>query len=174
MVTVRTYWNPIDAAFEKSLLDNYEIRCALLHENSNLYSRGAQFAVPVQLVVDEDDALRAHHILKGDFEKAAEIEPSEHPQDSSDAVDRTRDAINRNPWELLALAFYLLLPAICLVSTKVPADLTGPWARHFMARAIVTQFLSWLAIIFAGVLIAIYFQVRHSARSRSSEPSKGI
>jgi len=52
MVAVRAFWSPAQAALAKSLLDNHEIPCALLDENSRVYSRGGQFAVPIRLAVD--------------------------------------------------------------------------------------------------------------------------
>ena len=162
MVTVRTYWNPAEAGLAKSVLDNYEIRCALLDENSNLSARGAQFAVPVRLVVDEDQAIRAAHILNGDFEKAAEAEANE----VSDKVENGGAALetaNRNPWELLVLAFYLFFPAIFILRTKY-SDVAAhnSWTRYVVARARITHFLSWLAIVLAVVLVVAYFQVRRS------------
>src|SRR6266550_2089567 len=99
MVTVRTYWNPAEAALAKSVLDNYEIRCALLDEHANLSARGAQFAVPTRLVVAEAYATRAMHILNGDLEKAAEIEVEENAVETP--IEGAPEAANRNPWELL-------------------------------------------------------------------------
>src|SRR5437016_11482198 len=74
MVTVRTYWSLAAAALAKSVLDNYEIDCTLLDENASRYNTGAQFAVPIRLVIGDDEATRAIYILNGDFEKAAELE----------------------------------------------------------------------------------------------------
>ena len=55
MIAIRTYWNPAEAALGKTLLDNYEVACALFHENANLYGR-APMAMPIRLVVREDQA----------------------------------------------------------------------------------------------------------------------
>ena len=166
MVTVRTYWSPAEAALAKSLLDNYEIPSALLDENASLYNRGAQFAVPIRLMVDEAEAERAVHILNADFEKADEIQSREVVPGT--LGDQPENA-NRNPWELLVIAFYLLVPAICLIGTKFPTEMTGRWARYYVARATVTHFLSWLAIFLAVALIVAYFRVR-----RSSLKSQGM
>jgi hypothetical protein len=161
MVTVRTYWNPAEAALAKSLLDNYEIPCALLHENANLYARGAQFAVPVRLVVEEDDAVRAIHFLNGDLERAAEIEVGGDTADT--AIERAPEAANRNPWELLMLAFYLFVPAMFVLRTSYSDVIAGnSWTRYVVARARITHFLSWLAILLAVALVVAYFQVRRS------------
>jgi hypothetical protein len=170
MVTVRTYWNPAEAALEKSVLDNYEIPCALLHENANLYAR-AQFAVPIRLIVDEDQAARAIHILNGDLEKAAEIEVSEEAAETSIESTMPSQISNQNPWELLVVAFYFLLPALCVLGTKYPTVVpTSSRGRYLIARATVTHFLSWLATVFAIVLVVLYFRVRRSSvKSQTAE-----
>jgi hypothetical protein len=162
MVTVRTYWNPVDAALAKSVLDNYEIPCALLDEHANLSARGAQFAVPTRLVVDEAYATRAMHILNSDLQKAAEIEVEEGTPGA--LIEDAPEAANRNPWELLVLAFYLLVPAIFVLRTKYSDVIaTSSWTRYVVARAKITHFLSWVAILVAVVLVLAYFQVRRSS-----------
>src|ERR1700693_602404 len=130
MVTVRTYWSPAEAGLAKSVLDNYEIPCALLDENSNLSARGAQFAVPVRLVVDEAYAARAIHILNGDLEKAAEVEVEEGTPGA--LIESEPDRANRNPWELLVLAFYLVVPAIVILQTRYSEK--SSWNRYVIAR----------------------------------------
>src|SRR6266480_4459220 len=162
MVTVRTYWNPAEAALAKSVLDNYEIPCALLDENSNLSARGAQFAVPTRLVVGEAYAIRAIHILNGEIEKAAEVEVDEEV--AGESIESGPDTANRNPWELLVLAFYLLVPAIFVLQTKYSDVIAkNSWTRYVVARAKITHFLGWLAILVAVVLIVAYFQIRRSS-----------
>src|ERR1700736_5165770 len=160
MVTVRTYWSPAEGALEKSVLDNYEMPAALLDENASLYSRGGQFAVPIRLVVDEAEAERAVHILSAEFEKTDEIESREAAANVS--VGDQKNA-NRNPWELLMIAFYLLVPAICLIRTNFPSYVTGRWGGYYVARATVAHFLSWLAVIGAVLLIFAYFRGRRSS-----------
>jgi|ERR1700736_4526609 len=166
MLTVRTYSNPTTAGLAKSLLDNYEIPCALLHENANLLY---PFAMPSRLLVDDDQADRAVQILNGNLEEAAEIETGETANEISVGRETAREIANRNPWELLVLAFYLLVPAICVLRTKFPSLATGSRARYFIARATVTQFLSWLLVLFAVALVVFYFLVRHSSLKSSSE-----
>jgi len=165
MVTVRTYWSLAEAALAKSVLDNYEVDCALLDENASRYNTGAQFAVPIRLVVDDDEATRAIYILNDDLEKAAEAEMNEGaekvPVDSAIAPE----IANRNPWELLVLAFYLLVPAVFVLRTKYSDVIaTSSWTRYVVARARATHFLSWLAILLAVFLVVAYFQVRRSSK----------
>ena len=163
MVTVRTYWNPVDAALAKSVLDNYEIPFEILHENVNLYSQ-AQFAVPIRLVVDEDQASRATYFLNDDLEKAGEIEVSEDATDTS--LEATAPEVtNRNPWELLVLAFYLLVPAICVLAAKYPTvEAKSSRARYLIASVTVIHFLSWLSVLFAVLLVILYFRMRRSSK----------
>jgi hypothetical protein len=162
VVTARTYWNLAEAGLAKTLLDNYEIPCALLDENASSYITGQQFAVPIRLVVDENEVDRAICILNNDFEKAAEIEGAEEGEE----VERplSPEKVNRNPWELLMLAFYLFVPAIFVLQTKYSDVVaTNSWTKYVVARARVTHLLSWLAILVAIGLVALYFRVRRSS-----------
>ncbi len=143
MVTLRTYWNRDRAVLAKALLENYGVSCSLIHENANnLYP----FAMPIRLLVAEDQADRAVRILSDDIEHAEEMETSDESGEVSVEPSAVDEIDNRNPWELLALAFCLLVPAACLITTRFPTDVTGGWARYYVARATVTQFLSWLAV----------------------------
>ena len=166
MVTVRTYWSPADAALAKSVLDNYEIRNALLDENSNLSARGAQFAVPIRLVVDEDDVDRAICILNNDFEKAAEIESAKEVE----AVEQPAppEKVNRNPWELLMVAFYLALPAASIIWTKFAIHPHARWANYLASRITIARFLSWLFLLVAVILVVVYFRIRRSATEQTA------
>ena len=164
MVTVRTYWSPAEAALAKSLLDNYEIPCALLDENSSVYSRGGQFAVPVRLTVNESEIDRAICLLNGDFEKAVEPDIGDTVNEPPIEDSVANENANRNPWELLVVAFYFSLPAICLIFTRFPVDVAGRWGRYYIARATITQFLSWVGFAFALLLVAMYFAIRGSAK----------
>lgn len=168
MVTVRTYWTPAEAALAKSVLDNYEIESAILYENSSLYVEGGQVAVPIRLVVDESEVIRAGLILDANFEKAAELEAAEGA--SGVAAEEILPSVSdRNPWELLLIAFYLLVPAICLVITKFPNNVNGRWAGYFIARATVTHFLAWVGVVSAACLVTFYFWIRQSARTESAK-----
>lgn len=169
MVTVRTFWSPAQAALAKSLLDNYEIPCALLDENSSVYSRGGQFAVPIRLAVDESEVDRAICLLNGEFEKAIEPDFGGTVNEISIEDSVEDEKANRNPWELLVIAFYLSVPAICLILTKFPVDVAGRWGRYYVARATITQFLSWLGFGLALFLAVIYFVIRGSVKGNRRE-----
>jgi hypothetical protein len=169
MVTVRTYWSPAEAALAKSLLDNYEIPCALLDENSSVYSRGGQFAIPIRLTVDESELDRAICLLNGDFEKAVESDIGDTVNELPIEDSVPNENANRNPWELLVVAFYFSLPAICLIFTRFPVDVAGRWGRYYIARATITQFLSWVGFAFALLLVATYFAIRGSAKTKRRE-----
>src|SRR5436305_5976489 len=108
MITVRTFWSLAEAALAKSILDNYEISSAVLDEDASQYNGGAQFAVPIRLVVDEAEANRAGLILDGDFEKAGELELAEGVPESESGGSPRSEVADRNPWELLMIAFYFL------------------------------------------------------------------
>jgi len=166
MVTVRTDWNPHTAALAKSLLDDYEIPCVLLHENANLLY---PFAMPVRLLVGDDQADRAIQILNGNVERAAEIEVGEDIADT--AIESATETANRNPWELLMLAFYLFVPAMFVLRTSYSDVIAGnSWTRYVVARARITHFLSWLAILLAVALVVAYFHVRRTSfKSRTAQ-----
>src|SRR6266496_2869322 len=53
----------VEAAIAKSRLDDHEIFCALADENVNLYG-GGPLAMPIRLLVAEDQAEEATRILK--------------------------------------------------------------------------------------------------------------
>ena len=166
MVILRTYWSPAEAALAKSVLDNYEISCALLDEHSSVYSRGGQFAVPIRLAVDERDIDRAICVLNGDLDKAIDLGAPDTPNERPTEAFVADEKANRHPWELLVLAFYLLVPAICLILTKFPTHVAGRYARYYVARATITRFLGWLAVIAAVLLIGSYFAVRRSVQKQ--------
>src|SRR5207244_13135025 len=91
MVTVRAYWSPVEAGLAKSLLDDYEISCALVDEDTNRYS-GAPFAVPTRLLVLKDQADQAIRILNGDLEGAAKLqEVADNTELQSDVVLEPED-----------------------------------------------------------------------------------
>jgi hypothetical protein len=168
MVTLCTYWKPVEAALAKSILDNYDIFCALAHENANLYG-GGPLAMPIRLLVDEDQTGRAICFLHGNVEAAAEIELRTRIAASGPEVDSSREIANANPWELLVIAFYYFLPGICALQTKYPTVIAENQlkTRREIAAVTVFHFLGWLGLVFAIALVAIYFYLSRSERSKS-------
>lgn len=166
MVTVRTYWNQADAALAKSLLDNYEIFCALIHENANLYGQ-APIAMPVRLVVDENQAEQAVWILRGEPERAAEAKTSVAENWPTDE-ESSSNLASRNPWELLVISFYFLVPGLCVVQTKYPA-VVGTRIRlpYAIAAVSVLHLLGWIGILFALSLIVLYTRVWRAGHESS-------
>ena len=103
------------------------------------------------------------------LEKAAEFEAGEDANEIAVNETSSSEVPDRNPWELLMIAFYFLLPAICLIATKFSQNVTGRWARYYVARATVTQFLGWVGVIFAAFLVILYFWLRRSARKQPAK-----
>ena len=62
MVTLRTYFDPFEAGLAKSRLEAGEIICTLADENVNSWT-AAKFAIPVRLLVRQDQAQHALAIL---------------------------------------------------------------------------------------------------------------
>ena len=165
MVTVRIYLNLVQAQLAKSLLDDYGIFCALWHENAHLYGR-APFAMPVRLCVDEDQVGPAIHILAGDLEGLAQIEKDAESAPVDIPADGARDS---TPWELLAIAFYFLLPAICVLQTNYSAVVGSRFgARYVITRLAVAHFLAWFAVAFAASLVVTYFYIRRSSKATAA------
>ena len=165
MVTMRTDWNRNKATLVKSLLENYEVRCVLLHEYANLLY---PFAMPIQLLVMDDQVDRAIAILTGDFDRAADIETREAADETSAGSISHKEVADRNPWKLLMLAFYVLLPAVCVLQTKYPVFVSFTWrVRREIAAVNVLHFIGWLEVTVAVVLIAAYVHLwRSSLESR--------
>jgi hypothetical protein len=168
MVTVRTYWNGGEAAIAKSLLDDHEIFCSLADENVNLYG-GGPFAMPIRLLVDEDRAELALRILDGDVEAVAELDTSPRNDTWPAESETPVEAAENNPWELLSIAMFFLLPAVCVLTIKYPTIVaSGPRTRGAIAAVSVLHFLGWLAVVFAVSLIVAYFYLRRSSIAKDS------
>jgi hypothetical protein len=164
VVTVRTYWNHAEAALAKSLLDNYEIVSALIHENASTYV-WPPLAMPIRLMVVEDQAEEANRILQGDLEGAAALE-----ENASQPSDEPRDKARRDrPWELFILAFYFFLPGVCVLLIKYPAHFAKTeWDRYVIAEIAIFHMFGWLAIAFAILLVVLFWYAQRSPMTESS------
>ena len=162
MIAIRAYWGQAEAALAKSVLDNYESPCALLHENANLYGR-APIAMPVRLVALEDRAEWAAYVLSGDFEAAAKIEEIAAEMTPSPVEGALPGLVKDSPWELLMIAFYFFLPGICFLHTEYPVKLSYNRAvRAEIAAVTIAHFLGWIAIAFAILLVALFWYALRS------------
>src|SRR4029077_19627273 len=108
MVTIRAYSNPAEAAMAKSLLDSHDIFCRLADENVNLLG-GGPLAMPIRLLVAEDQAEEAARILetKGpelseDFDVGVDPSLSKEPLDMNEQIlSELREFHATNRWILL-------------------------------------------------------------------------
>ena len=169
MITLGPYWNQAEAALAKSVLDNYEIFCALMYENAHLYG-GAPFAMPIRLFIDEDQANRAHLILSGDLEGAAKLDTEVDATFLPADISANPEFHIGNPWELVVLAFYFLLPGMTVLQTKYPTIMqSDPRASRAIAAVAIIHFFGWLAAAVAVTLLAAYVCLGRSAVSRQRD-----
>lgn len=120
MVTIRAYSNSAEAAIAKSLLDSHDIFCRLADENVNLYG-GGPLAMPIRLLVAEDQAEQAARILetKGpelprDFDPGTPVEIENRKEDPNEKIlSELRGLHHGNQWLVvigatgLAILLYL-------------------------------------------------------------------
>jgi hypothetical protein len=166
MVTLRAYSNPAEAALAKSLLDDYNVPCSLAGENAYLYG-GAPFAMPVRILVADEQAEHADHLLKNAGGPFADIEPT--PDGKVQATIETisdegllgreqqpslRSTAENNPWEILAVASLLLLPGLVLLVQKHGLILVG-WRGGRISRRATTIFSPATAHLLGAFVIAL-------------------
>lgn len=120
MITLRAFTTPAEAALAKSLLDDHDIVCSLADENAYLYG-GAPLAMPVRLLVAEDQAEKAARILKhppdgliaGPVANHEEIAVVSAPSADQKAAER-----KNIPWEFLLIALLVSVPGLVLLMQK--------------------------------------------------------
>ena len=129
MITLRSYANPIEAGMAKSMLEAHDISCTLADENANVYG-GAPFAMPVRLLVSEDQVDEAKKVLQ-DAEKLArsdaterELSMEETVADILDELKKLRSKVETNTALLVllfvAMAFFIFI-ALKSSSTSTPS-----------------------------------------------------
>jgi tetratricopeptide (TPR) repeat protein len=137
VVTIRTYSNPAEAAMAKSLLDSHDIFCRLADENVNLYG-GGPLAMPIRLLVTEDQAQQAIRVLEtrgpalpADFDPGTPIEMQTKKEDSYGTIlSELRRLYRANQWvfvigiAILAIVLYLVF--------ETPRE-TDPWQPIYQA-----------------------------------------
>jgi tetratricopeptide (TPR) repeat protein len=134
MVTLRTYSNPVEAAIAKSRLDDHKILCALADENVNLYG-GGPMAMPIRLLVAEDQAEEAARILetKGpelseDFDPGPPIQIASEKKDINQQILSELRGLHHTSRWIILLAIAILVVAVYLVS-EFPRRVTTPWSK---------------------------------------------
>ena len=127
MFTLRSYASPIEAGMAKSMLEAHGISCSLADENANVYG-GAPFAMPVRLLVSEDQVNEAKQVLE-DAEKLArsdaaerELSMKETVAEILDELKKLRSKVETNTTLVVllfvGLAFYIFIE---LKSSSAPA-----------------------------------------------------
>ncbi len=168
MVTLRTYLNPTQALLDKTLLDSNEIFCTIADQNANLYG-GGPFAMPVRLLVAEEQAEEADRILKNSDELSPEEQSATFLTKPAKRQSK-EEQTNNNPWEILAIASLFFFPGICLLRQTQPA-----WLRRgrTMLPVSVLHGGGWLAIVVGLSFTVLYFYTRRSlARDEKATGSK--
>jgi hypothetical protein len=163
MIALRTYANSVEAALAKSLLDDHQIFCSLADENANLYG-GGPFAMPIRLLVNEDQAELALRILDRDLGAVGDIDAAGSAGVTPAEIAASGEMLDDNPWELLAVAFCFVIPGVCALQTKYPTVVgAGRRAGAGVAAVSIIHFLGWLAVVFGMLLLAVYLYLRRSS-----------
>ncbi len=133
MVTLRTYSNQVEAAMAKSLLDSHDIFCRLADENVNLYG-GGPLAMPIRLLVAEDQAQEAVRILEtrgpelpSDFDPGTPTETQTRKEDTTEQVlSELRRLRYENQWMIIVGIIVLVI--VMYLAFEIPRR-TNPWSR---------------------------------------------
>jgi hypothetical protein len=155
MVTIRTYSNAAEAAMAKSLLDNHDIFCRLADENVNLYG-GGPLAMPIRLLVAEDQAQEAERILetKGPelpetFDTGTAVERQEKKEGLNEQIlSELRGLHHANQWlfvmmiALLVITIYWSLSYLGVLSVH-GQRLTKLWRNMITERRWFSRKSSW-------------------------------
>jgi tetratricopeptide (TPR) repeat protein len=133
VVTIRTYSNPAEAAMAKSLLDSRDIFCRLADENVHLYG-GGPLAMPIRLVVAEDQAQEAMRVLetKGpelpvDFDPGTPIEKQSRKEEANEKILPELGRLHNGIQWLVGIGITVLAILLYLVF-GTPRD-TDTWSR---------------------------------------------
>lgn len=166
MVTLRAFSNAAEAALAKSLLDDHDIVCSLADENSYLYG-GAPLAMPVRLMVTEDQLEEAARILK-DSPDGLSLRPATEKENAR-AISRAKQGDEQtanNPWELLVISLLVSIPGFMLLVQKYDLLLVA-YRRPFRRGITVisptgAHILGTLVIGVACFLVFLFFYVRRA------------
>lgn len=133
MITLRTYLNPLEAGMAKSLLEAHQIVCSLADENSNLYAGTGQIAIPIRLLVADEQAEQARHILDDPRPPLPDdFDPGRGATDI--AVNANQEMVSElgklrqtNRWIAFGVIAVFLL-TVYLIS-ELPRRSTSPWTE---------------------------------------------
>ncbi len=183
MVTLRAYLNLGEALLARSHLEECKIPSELADENAHLYG-GAPFAMPIRLLVREEDVERAVRVLKenavvdvssgteSEFEYYSEIT---NPESAGlvEQPEREVTAAKNNPWEILVIALLFLGPGGALLSVKQNFILLPPGyppSRYYLTilSPAVTHGLGLIAIALGLLFVSLYFYTKHQIKSDGS------
>ncbi len=183
MVTLRAYLNPTDVLVAKAHLNDHAIECAVADEFAHMYG-GAPFAMPIRLLVREEDLPAAARVLDqlnivagaestqtGDVgEPALDVLPEDTSLER-DLVPRPRATAlpgPNNPWEILIVALLFLVPGVALFLNNRALVLLPPRNQGRLLPTILSPLMShFLALVPLGIaaaLVVLYFRTRKAIR----------
>ena len=117
----------------KSLLDSHDIFCRLADENVNLYG-GGPLAMPIRLLVAEDQAQEAMQILESkgpelpeEFDPGSPIEAESKKEDATEQIlSELRGLRYQNQW--MMIMGIIVLTLVVYLALEIPRH-TNPWSR---------------------------------------------
>jgi tetratricopeptide (TPR) repeat protein len=133
MITLRTYLNPLEAGMAKSLLESHQIVCSLADENSNLYAGTGQIAIPIRLLVADEQAEQARHIL--DDPRPPLLDDFDPGQAApAIAVNANQKIVSelgklRRTNRLIALGVIIVFLLTVYLISELPRRSTSPWTE---------------------------------------------
>jgi tetratricopeptide (TPR) repeat protein len=139
MITLRVFDSAAEAAIAKSVLEDRGISCDLADEATHLYA-GAGGAVPVRLLVREDQAEEALRILNmpgpalpDDFEPATgEEQVEEKPLEVAVELRRLQRTVGRL-LVVSAVLFFVLFCFVAYLLTERPTYVDRLWRNFSLA-----------------------------------------
>ena len=133
MITLRTYLNPMEAGMAKSLLESHQIVCSLADENSNLYAGTGQIAIPLRLLVADQQAEQARHILDDPRPPLPDdFDPGQAaPEIALDANQKVVSELGKvqRTNRLIALGVMIVFLLTVYLISELPRRATSPWTE---------------------------------------------
>jgi len=134
MITLRVFDSPVEAGLAKSLLNERGIECELADEASHDWS-GAAVAVPIRLLVREDQTEEALRILKNPGPGLPEgfdpgVNPEETAPEARSDVATQLDQLQKTVRRLVVVStalFFLLWCFVAYLLTDRPNYATRLW-----------------------------------------------